>query len=512
MSLIRQRAGFRKSLLVQAVAAPTGNNRLVTSKGFNNNIIPTNRNSGSALRLSISDTKTLLQQLVSPPILPNIPVETKHNEVTLGAEALTLVGLSTAVAFICSIDRAAMSVAILPMSETFNWDNSVKGSISAAFFVGYMVTNVCGGFLANKYSAKNTLAVGVAVWSLFTVATPFAAGLDASSGNLYGLLAVRGAMGVGEGVAYPAIQTLTRRWIPSEARSRALSLIYSGHQLGTIASYLAAPALIAAFNWPIVFWLFGSLGFFWLLGWMPLVRDHPASHDEHSALPGKEAESDTPAASLQLKDVPWVEFIKNPAFWSIVAAQVSIGVGSCLSFSWLPTFYNDRYAVDIATSTSYTVIPFVVTALATNSSGWIADSMVNNKVLDKTSTRKLMQAVASFGPAACLLKLAADAGGDGHGTVNDAAVAVTAWLALCGFSAAGYGSNHQDISRKHAGIIFGLSNGLASIAGSASIYATGKVLNATHDWSLIFQAAAGIYIAGAVIYLKWASSEEQFEK
>lgn len=33
---------------------------------------------------------------------------------------------------------------------------------------------------------------------------------------------------------------------------------------------------------------------------------------------------------------------------------------------------------------------------------------VNNKVLDKTSTRKLMQTIAGLGPAACLIKLAAD--------------------------------------------------------------------------------------------------------
>jgi hypothetical protein len=59
--------------------------------------------------------------------------------------------------------------------------------------------------------------------------------------------------------------------------------------------------------------------------------------------------------------------------------------------------------------------------------------------------------------------------------------------------------------------MFGLSNGLASIAGSASIYATGMVLHQTHDWSLIFESAALMYIVGAMIYLKWGSAEQQFE-
>ncbi len=50
--------------------------------------------------------------------------------------------------------------------------------------------------------------------------------------------------------------------------------------------------------------------------------------------------------------------------------------------------------------------------------------------------------------------------------MTDAATLVTAWISLCGFSAAGYGSNHQDISRQYSGILYGLSNGLASVAAS----------------------------------------------
>ena len=43
-----------------------------------------------------------------------------------------------------------------------------------------------------------------------------------------------------------------------------------------------------------------------------------------------------------------------------------------------------------------------------------------------------------------------------------------------------------------------------------SIYATGQVLHYTHDWSLVFEVAAGLYAVGALAYLSWASCEEQF--
>ena len=45
---------------------------------------------------------------------------------------------------------------------------------------------------------------------------------------------------------------------------------------------------------------------------------------------------------------------------------------------------------------------------------------------------------------------------------------------------------------------------------AVSIYATGQVLHQTHDWSLVFEVAAGLYLFGALVYLSNASCEEQF--
>ena len=53
---------------------------------------------------------------------------------------------------------------------------------------------------------------------------------------------------------------------------------------------------------------------------------------------------------------------------------------------------------------------------------------------------------------------------------------LSATLALGGFQAAGLGSNHQDIAPRYAGILFGITNATASIAGCAGIMGTGDNL------------------------------------
>eukprot|EP00775_Hariotina_reticulata_P004108 gene4108-4354_t len=171
----------------------------------------------------------------------------------------TLLVMTACISIICSIDRTCMSVAILPMSAQYNWPDSTKGAVNGAFSIGYTVTNLLGGFLAALYGPKRVLKWGVLVWSVFTLLTPAAA-----STELWVLLLVRAAMGFGEGVTFPCVQVLVKTSIPSDRRARSLSLIYSGHQLGSIIALLTSPAIILQLGWPWVFYLFSCLGFIWL--------------------------------------------------------------------------------------------------------------------------------------------------------------------------------------------------------------------------------------------------------
>ncbi len=64
---------------------------------------------------------------------------------------------------------------------------------------------------------------------------------------------------------------------------------------------------------------------------------------------------------------------------------------------------------------------------------------------------------------------------EGHSMVT-AVTLLSATLALGGFQAAGLGSNHQDIAPRYSGILFGITNATASIAGCAGIMGTGEHL------------------------------------
>lgn len=90
--------------------------------------------------------------------------------------------------------------------------------------MGYTVTNICGGYLATRFTAKLILGLGVVVWSIFTILTPVAA----ATKSVYVVLACRCLMGAGEGVTFPSIQHLQGKWCPASRRTFANTLIFAG--------------------------------------------------------------------------------------------------------------------------------------------------------------------------------------------------------------------------------------------------------------------------------------------
>ncbi|KAI4329476.1 hypothetical protein MLD38_027863 [Melastoma candidum] len=118
---------------------------------------------------------------------------------------------------LCNMDRVNMSIAILPMSQEFGWNSATVGLIQSSFFWGYLLTQIVGGIWADKIGGKLVLGFGVVWWSIATVLTPIAARL-----GLPFLLIMRAFMGIGEGVAMPAMNNIFSKWIPVSERSRCI--------------------------------------------------------------------------------------------------------------------------------------------------------------------------------------------------------------------------------------------------------------------------------------------------
>ena len=187
-----------------------------------------------------------------------------------------------------ALDRVAMSVALVSMTEEFALTDTIKGQISSVFSVGYGLCILPCGLLVAAASPRLVMAAGVALWSLATIGTPLAAGLilvsegtaataSALVENVAPLLVVRAVMGGAESVVLPAVQRILANWVPPDKKSFAVASVLSGFQLGTVCAYLVSPLVIDHLGgWRAMFNLYGVAGILWLVPWLLFARDLPS--------------------------------------------------------------------------------------------------------------------------------------------------------------------------------------------------------------------------------------------
>ena len=159
---------------------------------------------------------------------------------------------------------------------------------------GYLMTQVIGGIAADRLGGKLVLGLGVVWWSLATALTPLAA-----KTSLPVLLAMRALMGIGEGVAMPAMNNMLSRWVPALERSRSLALVYSGMYVGSMLGLGLSPSLIASKGWPSVFYIFGSLGVLWGVLWSLNAASTPADDHQMSDAERKYIQANTTVSDVR---------------------------------------------------------------------------------------------------------------------------------------------------------------------------------------------------------------------
>lgn len=398
---------------------------------------------------------------------------------------------------LCNMDRVNMSIAILPMSAEYGWSPATVGLIQSSFFWGYLLTQILGGIWADRFGGKVVLGFGVVWWSIATMLTPIAARL-----GLPFLLVVRAFMGIGEGVAMPAMNNILSKWIPVSERSRSLSLVYSGMYLGSVTGLAFSPFLISKFGWPSVFYAFGSLGSIWFALWQRKARSSPSedpeiSEDEKRHILGGNTVKE-PVSSI-----PWRLILSKPPVWALIISHFCHNWGTFILLTWMPTYYNQVLKFNLTESGLLCVLPWLTMAVFANIGGWIADTLVA-KGVSITNVRKIMQSIGFLGPALFLTLLS---------KVRTPAMAVLCMACSQGsdaFSQSGLYSNHQDIGPRYAGVLLGLSNTAGVLAGVFGTAATGYILQ-KGSWDNVFQVSVILYIIGTVVWNVFSTGERILE-
>ena len=170
-----------------------------------------------------------------------------------------------------------------------------------------------------------------------------------------------------------------------------------------------------------------------------------------------------------------------------------------LLLSWLPTLLR-RQGADLSSAGLLVLGPHVVAFAAANAGAALADRALLPR-LGLAATRKVMEAAAQLGPCAAFCALAYE---PEPGVAATAALSTVA-VACGAFVQSGFWANIIDVAPRHAGVLLGLSNTLATLPGVLCNLAAGGL-----GLRPVFALSALLEATGAVTFLLHASAEPQF--
>src|SRR5438876_9117211 len=122
------------------------------------------------------------------------------------------------------IDRVNVSTASAVFRKDLNLSNTQVGLIFSAFAYPYLVFQIIGGWVGDRFGARRALTIAGVIWASATL-------LMGVAGGLTSILLVRVMLGFGEGATFPVATRAMSDWTPSRKRGFAQGITHSAARL-----------------------------------------------------------------------------------------------------------------------------------------------------------------------------------------------------------------------------------------------------------------------------------------
>ena len=380
------------------------------------------------------------------------------------------------------------------------------GWIFAAFSAGYLLFEVPGGWLGDRFGARRVIFRIVLCWSVFTAAT---GGVQKITGLFIRnpspqqwfntLLIVRFLFGACEAGAYPNIARALAQWFPYRERATAQSFIWCASRFGgAFAPGIIGSLVIAGGTWERAFYCLGAIGIIWAIIFFNWFRDNPEQKSGVSLAEQELIRHDQNGQHAQNANMPWLALLSPNV---LALCLVAFSVSFCFYFfiTFLPRYLNDEFQMDYTRSQWISGLPLFAGAAACLAGGYISDLAIQ-KTGSRRWGRSLLPALAWTAAALCVFAV----------PIFHSPVAVMVLLTI-GFmfqdlSAAALWSVPADVGGPFTATVGGWMNMAGCVATILSPLIVARV-SIAFGWTPLFFIFGGVYLLGALAWLRVDASK-----
>ncbi len=261
-----------------------------------------------------------------------------------------------------TVDRQVVSILVDPIRTDLGLDDAQMGWIlGPSFTLIYAASVLPLARWADRGVRRNIIALGLSVWSVFTLSTAFVQGYVQ-------LFLMRMGVGVGEASASPAIQSLVADTVPPEERAQGLSFISVGAVLGIAVGMAGGGWVNELWGWRVAFLIAGAPGLLMALVVRFTVREPARGQSE-----GRNATTERRGSLAD--DARYL--LALPAMRWVIVAHAFALLYSSGKIAWEPSFIIRTYEMGTgAAGTWYFLTTPLPSVFGLWLGGWLCDRWI----------------------------------------------------------------------------------------------------------------------------------------
>ena len=398
-------------------------------------------------------------------------------------------------------DRATLSIAGPALSKDLGLSAVDLGFVFSAFGWSYVIGQLPGGWLLDRYGSRLIYTASIVAWSLFTLAQGFVAGAAALP-LLFGL---RFMVGLAEAPSFPGNGRLVAAWFPAAERGTAAAVFNSAQYFATVLFAPIMGWITFTYGWRNVFFFMGALGLAFSLVWLGWV--HPPRRHRRlgnaeldllragGALGDLDAGASTAAVPKGERIAGLKLLLTNRTMWGVYVAQYAINALTNFFITWFPLYLVQERGMSILKAGFVASVP-ALCGFAGGILGGIWSDWLLRRGASLTHARKIPIVTGM------LLALA----------ILGCNYADSQWLVVALMAAAFFGKGigslgwavvSDTVPRSVAGLGGGVFNMFGNIATITTPIVIGYMVHASggYDTALVFVAANALLAAASYAFI-----------
>ncbi|EAA3691131.1 MFS transporter [Salmonella enterica] len=397
-------------------------------------------------------------------------------------------------------DRATLSIAGSSVAKELGLDPGDMGLIFSAFGWAYLVMQIPGGWLLDKYGSKKVYTWSLFFWSIFTFLQGFVE-LMPLAWTVISLFFLRFMLGFSEAPSFPANARIVAAWFPTNERATATACFNAGQYFALALFSPLLGWLTFAWGWQHVFTVMGIIGFILTFIWVRYVHnpsEHPMiSRQELKYITdgGAIIDMDTKSAAKKSSG-GWTsvkQMLTNRMLMGVFLGQYFINSITWFFLTWFPIYLVLQRGMSILNVGFIASIP-AICGFAGGILGGVCSDWLLKKGMSITAARKIPIVFGMLLATSLILC-----------NYIESHVVVVSLMALAffgkGFGALGWTVVSDVAPKEAAGMCGGLFNAFGNVASIVTPLVIGYLVKEMHSFNsaLIFVGASAI--AAMLCYL-----------